>query len=142
MKKWFFGRNFAFMNYKKILACGALLAATGVVLGAFGAHALKKILEPAALEIYKTGVYYHQIHALALLLLGGLMHALPTCAAHLRTAARWLLAGVGLFSGSLYLLSFKQYLAFNWAFVGILTPIGGVCLVVGWCYAAWVFIKK
>jgi uncharacterized membrane protein YgdD (TMEM256/DUF423 family) len=105
----------------------AALCFFGVALGAFGAHALKRTLEANdTTEVWKTAVLYHFIHALALLVLA----ALPTVS---RTAASLFVAGIVLFSGSLYLLALT-----NVKLLGAITPLGGLCFLAGWvCLIAW-----
>lgn len=121
------------MNYKLFLLAGTLFGALGVVLGAFGAHALRKSLTPELLSAYQTGVLYQLIHALALI---AVALAARDLAGPLLTAAGWsLLLGILLFSGSLYILSLTDI-----RFIGIVTPIGGVAFIVGWLLffvAAW-----
>ena len=107
----------------------ALLLASATVAGAFGAHALKGRLAPGDYEVLQTAVQYQFIHALGLLLIGILLERRTQRT--LRLAADLLLAGVLLFSGSLYLL-----LAGAPRMLGVLTPIGGACLIAGWCVAA------
>ena len=102
---------------------GALLAGSGVALGAFGAHALKGSLSADALGIFETGVRYQLYHGLGLLALA----ALPGQ----RRAPVWLLAGTLIFSGSLYALSLSGVKV-----LGAVTPIGGVLLLLGWGLAA------
>lgn len=102
---------------------GALLAALGVALGAFGAHALRGLLDPAALANFETGVRYQMYAALALLALG-------TRPAGSRAPAL-LLAGAVIFSGSLYLLVLTGQ---RW--LGAVTPLGGVLLIAGFLVAA------
>ena len=105
---------------------GAILAMIAVILGAFGAHALKAKLNPDMLEIYKTGAQYHLIHALGLILIGVIAERNPV-----PRGAVWagclLVAGIILFSGSLYLLSTTGIKAF-----GAITPLGGVAFISGW----------
>ena len=103
---------------------GALLAGTGVALGAFGAHALKSALTPDLLANFETGVRYQMYHGLGLLALA----LLPGQ----RRAPAFLLAGTVIFSGSLYLLAFTGT---KWW--GAVTPVGGVLQLVGWGLAAW-----
>jgi uncharacterized membrane protein YgdD (TMEM256/DUF423 family) len=102
----------------------ALTGASGILLGAFGAHALREHLDPAALATWQTAVQYHILHALALLALS--LHARAT--GRPIALASWLfLAGVVLFSGSLYLLATA-----GWTWLGPVTPVGGLCLIAGW----------
>ena len=109
---------------------GALLLAIGTVIGAFGAHALKARLAADRYEVLQTAVHYQFVNALGLLLVG--VAAERVAAPLLRTAGALLLAGVLLFSGSLYLI-----LAGAPAGVGVLTPLGGLLLIIGWLLAAW-----
>jgi uncharacterized membrane protein YgdD (TMEM256/DUF423 family) len=113
----------------------ALLMALATVVGAFGAHALKARLVPGDLELLHTAVQYQFIHALGLLLLGTL--AERRAQGGLRVAADLLLAGVVLFSGSLYLLLGGAPRA-----IGVLTPIGGACLIAGWFVAACALLRR
>lgn len=105
------------------LTAGALLAALGVALGAFGAHALRDRLDPAALANFETGVRYQVYAALALLALG----AHPAQ----RRAPALLLAGAVVFSGTLYVLALTGQ---RW--LGAVTPLGGVLLIAGFVVAA------
>ena len=99
----------------------------GVALGAFGAHALKGTLETnQTTEVWKTAVLYHFIHALALLVLA----ALPNFP---RATAGLFVAGIFVFSGSLYLLALT-----NVKWLGAITPLGGLCFLAGWiCLLVW-----
>src|SRR5262245_58254515 len=117
------------MNKSALL--GTALACIAVVLGAFGAHALKEKLEPLQLQVFETGVRYQVYHALALILLGlssGRIHPSWGQAAHWCFAA-----GILFFSGSLYLLSTRTLLGIeSWKFLGPVTPLGGLCFIAGW----------
>lgn len=106
------------------IAC--LLLAAGIGLGAFGAHGLKDSLTPYLMDVYEKAVFYHITQALGLLLL-----SLPTLE-NLQYARVALLAGIIIFSGSLYLLA---VLDARW--LGMITPIGGSCLIIGWIIAAF-----
>jgi len=112
---------------------GSLLGALGVALGAFGAHGLKARVGPDLLEIWETAARYHLIHALALIATAWAATRWPGPAT---SAAGWLfLAGVVLFSGSLYALVLSGVRA-----LGAVTPVGGLCLIAGWLaltLAAW-----
>jgi uncharacterized membrane protein YgdD (TMEM256/DUF423 family) len=103
-----------------------LLAATGVALGAFGAHALKSRLPPDLLALWHTGVQYHLWHALGVIAVG-LSAAIVPDGPWLRGAGALLLAGILLFSGSLYALALGAPRG-----LGALTPIGGISLMLGW----------
>ncbi len=110
---------------RKTLMTGAVLAGVGVLLGAFGAHALETRVTRESLELWKTGVLYQLIHALAMLAVGLLRRR--SAATELRVAATLFGAGIALFSGSLYLLAFAGD---RW--IALLTPMGGVLLLAGW----------
>lgn len=101
-----------------------------VVLGAFGAHALKARLEPAALAIFETASQYHFYHSLALLAVG--LVALSQPQAGLLRFSGWLFfAGILVFSGSLYVLSVSGV---RW--LGAITPLGGLSFIAGWACLA------
>lgn len=113
------------MQAARCLQVGALSGALAILLGAFGAHALKDWLKPADLVIYETGVRYQMYHALALCLCGLLAGSLPSRAQ--RLAAHAFLWGTVLFSGSLYVL-----VATDTRWLGAITPVGGALLFLGW----------
>ena len=98
----------------------------GVALGAFGAHGLQGVLTPEAKPIYHTAVLYHLIHGLGLVLVG-LVAMLKPGASWLRAAGCGFVVGTTLFSGSLYLLSVTSIKK-----LGMITPIGGFLLLIGW----------
>jgi len=102
----------------------------GMAAGAFGAHALKTRLTPDLLAVFETGTHYHLIHALALL---GVAWASTHWNSPAIVVAGWLfVAGILLFSGSLYALSLTGV-----RLLGIITPFGGVALILGWLALAW-----
>jgi uncharacterized membrane protein YgdD (TMEM256/DUF423 family) len=107
----------------RIAALAGFLGASGMALGAFGAHALRSRISPEMLEIYRTGVLYHLVHALALLALTGLARRLR------RPTLTMVLFGGGvlIFSGSLYALAITGVR--TW---GAVTPFGGLALIAGW----------
>ena len=106
-------------------AAGAAMAGLGVLLGAFGAHGLRERLTPDLLAVYDTGIRYHLIHALALL---AVSWAAERWSNAWVGAAGWLfVAGIVIFSGSLYLLAVTGT---RW--LGAITPIGGLCFLIGW----------
>lgn len=118
--------------HKKYLAAGAFTAGLAVALGAFGAHGLQKLTsDEKILHGFQTGVQYQFYHALALLLLGIMRAHMPVKS--LRGPATFFIAGIILFSGSLYLLTWlKLQESGAVKFVGPLTPLGGVCFIAGW----------
>ena len=111
---------------KVFILLGSISAFLGVALGAFGAHGLKTKVTPDMLSVWETGVLYHLVHALGLLLIGILCHLMPEVAL-VRNAGWALLAGTLLFSGSLYTLVLTGVKSF-----GMITPLGGVAFLVGW----------
>jgi len=113
------------MDARKTLALAGALIALATILGAFGAHALKAHLSPDKLTVYETAVRYHFFHALGLLAIGVLMRSVD--GELLRWSALLVLVGIILFSGSLYLLTFGAP-----RFLGVVTPLGGLALIVGW----------
>lgn len=119
---------------KALLILGALNAALAVVCGAFGAHGLKARVEASLLETWATASEYHFFHALALLLVGVLSKQFG--AAGIVTAGWILLAGMLVFSGSLYLLVLSGQ---RW--LGAITPLGGTALIIGWVWLAWALYK-
>ena len=106
---------------------GALLLALAVLIGAFGAHALKARLDEYAREIYERAVFYHFVHGLGLLALGIALAAHVAAPAAANAAGWLLLAGTVIFSGSLYALALSGMRA-----LGAITPLGGLAFVGGW----------
>jgi uncharacterized membrane protein YgdD (TMEM256/DUF423 family) len=104
----------------------AFAGVIGVVLGAFGAHALRGSIEPRLMEIFQTAVHYQLIHALALLLVSLTMGWLGQSLSF-EISAYAFMSGIILFSGSLYGLVFTEM---RW--LGPVTPLGGLCLIAGW----------
>ena len=110
---------------KQTLSLAALSGMLAVALGAFGAHVLKGIISFEMLEVYKTGVQYQFYHTFALLAVGVLMYFNPSKV--LKWSAYLFIAGIVLFSGSLYVLAISGIKA-----VGIITPFGGIVWIVAW----------
>lgn len=126
---------------KIYLVIGSLLAGLAVVLGAFGAHGLKKVVSPENVAVYQTGVQYQMYHALGLIVIGILSERIVND--FLSYAGVLFVAGVVLFSGSLYLI--VSLYAMNKAVptaVGILTPIGGLLFILGWICLLISLLKK
>ncbi|CAI6020973.1 hypothetical protein PAECIP112173_00250 [Paenibacillus sp. JJ-100] len=111
---------------RRWMMVGAILTMLSVAIGAFGAHMLKDRIGASAIATYETGVQYHMIHALGLLIIG-LTAGQLGASMKLRWAARLLFAGIIIFSGSLYILSISGI-----KILGAITPIGGVAFIIGW----------
>jgi uncharacterized membrane protein YgdD (TMEM256/DUF423 family) len=118
---------------KTFLLLGAVAAFLAVVLGAFGAHALRARLSPEMLAVFQTGVQYHIYHALALILVSAIMGRMSGWL--IQTAGWCFVAGIVLFSGSLYLLA-----ATGVTILGAITPIGGLAFLIGWACLAFAAI--
>lgn len=121
---------------KTFVGLGAICAFLSVAFGAFGAHALKQILAADMLANYQTGVQYQMMHALGLIGVGLASAALPN-SRQLRWAGRFMFAGIVIFSGSLYVLSLTGIKT-----LGAITPIGGVCFLLGWAMMAAAVYRK
>jgi len=126
---------------KLFLIIGTLLAGLAVALGAFGAHGLKKLVDPDTVAVYQTGVQYQMYHALGLLAIGIL--ASRTENSLLNYAGFLFIGGIVLFSGSLYLIaSMKAMNKVVSTGIGILTPIGGMLFILGWLMLLFALLKK
>lgn len=126
---------------KYLLPICALAAAITVMLGALGAHALKSILEPNQLISFETAVRYQFFHLLALLITGILSFQ------YSHVSFRWVIRlfgwGIGLFSGSIYLIIFCQHQVIELPrWLVLLTPLGGFCLTSGWVVLAVILYKR
>jgi uncharacterized membrane protein YgdD (TMEM256/DUF423 family) len=115
---------------------GAVLAALAVLIGAFGAHALKERLDAYSTQIYERAVFYHFIHALGLIAIGIVIAAHVASGGAIDAAGWLLLAGIVIFSGSLYALALSGIKV-----LGAMTPIGGLAFVAGWLAFAWSFTR-
>ncbi len=115
---------------KQILITATILGATGVVLGALGAHALGKLITEAMQQTFEIGVRYQMYHALFLLFVG---LAPNTVIAHKKAIFYTALFGVVLFSVSIYFLATNALTSFDFKTIGFVTPIGGVLLIISWC---------
>jgi uncharacterized membrane protein YgdD (TMEM256/DUF423 family) len=124
---------------KKILLAAVFLGITAIILGAFGAHALKKVLSVEQLQSFEVGVRYQMYHALFLLFIGSF--------AFLNEKERllifWLtILGVLFFSGSIYLLATNGITNLKTKFLGPVTPVGGLLLILAWGYLFYVILSK
>jgi uncharacterized membrane protein YgdD (TMEM256/DUF423 family) len=124
---------------KKIISTAAIFGMIAIILGAFGAHALKKILSLEQLSTFETGVRYQMYHAVFLLFIG-LVNDLSQKAK--KTIYFLVLFGVILFSGSIYLLATNDLTSFDFKTIGFVTPIGGLLLILAWGVLLMNFINK
>jgi len=121
---------------KKIMIQAGILGVIAVILGAFGAHALKSILTPNQLNSFQTGVRYQMIHAVVLLFLALMIDRYNS--KQFIIAAKLFFFGIILFSGSIYILTLKNIIGFEvLKFVGPVTPIGGLLIIMGWVFIVW-----
>ncbi len=120
------------------LIIGGIYGLLSVILGAFGAHEFKKILSVERLESFETGVKY-QIYAAFFLLIVGYILKFET------SSEKWIsilmIAGAFLFSVSIYFLSFQDYWGINLKFLGPITPLGGLFMIISWGMLIWYFVK-
>jgi len=132
---------------RKILLWGISFALLSVVLGAFGAHALKSIVSLDKLQIFETGVRYQMMHAMALIFLSLYIEHKQAILGHqygLKWASHFFCMGIFFFSGSLYALTISAYMNPSWtAILGPITPLGGLCFMLGWLsWGRVVFMHK
>jgi uncharacterized membrane protein YgdD (TMEM256/DUF423 family) len=122
------------MNWSALAAAALAL---GVVLGAFGAHALRGRLDAYSIGVYEKAAFYHFIHAVGMLIVS----ILPRLGILSQSAGAWvcglLLAGIVVFSGSLYVLAVSGIRAF-----GAITPVGGISFIAAWVLLAWFLISS
>lgn len=119
---------------RKMTSIAALMGMTAIILGAFAAHALKKQLSVDQLGSFETGVKYQMYHALFLLFLG--MNTFLNEKVK-KAVFQLVIFGVFFFSGSIYLLTTKAITGVDFKFIGIVTPIGGVLLIMAWSVLFW-----
>lgn len=125
---------------KTILTIAFLLGFAAVALGAFGAHALSEVLEPKALESFKTGVYYQMIHSLLLLIIGSSINRFSV--KQQKQLFYLLLSGIVLFSGSIYAYYLLPLIGIELPFIVFVTPVGGLLFLLAWLLAAYYSGKK
>jgi uncharacterized membrane protein YgdD (TMEM256/DUF423 family) len=118
------------------LAAGAILMMLGVMLGAFGAHALQAQLTPRQLASYQTGVQYQMLHAFGLMIVGIVGQAAGVTP-RLRWSAWLLAAGIVFFSGSIYLMTAGAPRS-----LGMVAPVGGISFMAAWALLAWQALSK
>jgi uncharacterized membrane protein YgdD (TMEM256/DUF423 family) len=124
---------------KKLIKIGSLFGMIAIILGAFGAHALKKMLPPEQLITFETGVRYQMYHALFLIFISLLTDLSEKSK---KTIYYLVVFGVLLFSGSIYLLATNNLTSFDFKVIGFVTPIGGLLLIVAWGILFLNFRKK
>lgn len=127
------------MNSHTLISIGAINAFIAVAAGAFAAHGLKNLLTPEHISTFKTAADYQMIHSIGLLIIAVLnQQNIPDSKRRRNTiASLFMLAGIILFSGSLYLLTLT---ATNW--LGIITPLGGSCFLIAWLMLAFNYLKQ
>jgi uncharacterized membrane protein YgdD (TMEM256/DUF423 family) len=128
--------------HKGFLKTAALFGVFSVALGAFAAHSLKQTISDYAVSIFETGARYQFYHVFALLACGILYKEFPNN--FIKAAGKLFIAGIVLFSGSLYVLTFiKAAVMPGYDWIGAITPIGGLCFILGWfCLFLGVFKKR
>ncbi len=121
------------------LVVGAAFGLLSVILGAFGAHALKKIISAEKLVSFETGVRYQMYSALFLLIVGYILKFESP-------SEKWIsilmIAGTFIFSFSIYLLSMSEAWNMNFKFLGPITPIGGLMMIISWAMLIFYFLKN
>ena len=122
---------------QSIITIGATFGALAVIFGAFGAHALKKIMNEEQLKNYETGVKYQMYHAIVLLIIGFNSDSVPV---YQNIMVDSFIIGIILFSFSIYGLSISAALNKKISLLGPVTPIGGLLLVLGWILLIWNFL--
>jgi len=124
---------------RKILLVAAVFGAIAIVLGAFGAHGLKSLISPESIAVFETGVKYQMYHALFLLFLG----TTPLVSQKAKnTILMLVVSGIVLFSGSVYFLACNVLFSFDFKKIGIITPIGGLLLILAWIVLFLHLIKQ
>lgn len=124
---------------RKIISSALILGITAIILGAFGAHALKKELTEESLVTFETGVKYQMYHALFLLFLG--TTALVSDVVK-KKVFQLVIVGVVFFSGSIYVLATRTITGIDFRPLGIVTPIGGALLILGWTALLWNLTRR
>ena len=124
-------------SMNRFLSLGALFGLLAVIIGAFGAHSIENVLSEHALARYHTGVEYQFYHVMALLVLGVISSQLPTTPKLIKLSGVFFIAGIILFSGSLYLYALTGNTIF-----GMIVPIGGLAFILGWVFLLIYAVKN
>ncbi|AXT52313.1 DUF423 domain-containing protein [Aquimarina sp. BL5] len=123
---------------KTILITGAVAALLAVLLGAFGAHGLEKLVDQTSINSFQTGVRYQMYHAIVCIILGN-MAVLEDVVK--KRIFYFFLSGMILFSGSIYLLVVDEILGISLSSIGFITPLGGFMLILGWIFFVISLVK-
>jgi uncharacterized membrane protein YgdD (TMEM256/DUF423 family) len=123
---------------KTILITGAVMGLLAVLLGAFGAHGLKKLVDPENINSFTTGVRYQMYHAIVCIILGN-MSVLQEVTR--KRIFYFFMGGITLFSGSIYLLVIDEVLGISLSSIGFITPLGGLLLILGWVFFVISLVK-
>lgn len=121
-----------------VLIIGGIYGVLSIILGAFGAHAFKKILSVDKLESFEVGVRYMMYHAIVLLVLGFFLDFTTGIE---KNIARLIIVGTFMFSVSIYFLAFSEKINVPTKFLGPITPLGGLLMILGWAFLIFYFIK-
>ena len=127
------------MTTNNFIRISIFFALTAVVFGALGAHYLKDLITSSQLTSFKTGVKYQFFHALAILLISLNKDKFNT---HVKKSLFFLFIGTLFFSFSIYLLALKDLLLISFQYLGLITPIGGLLLIIGWFLLFFCLKKK
>ncbi len=122
---------------KKLKIAGAIFGLTAVIIGAFGAHGLEKVLDAPSIATFETGVKYQMYHALLLLLVSIFALSEKTK----KSLLVLLITGIVLFSGSIYGLATNELTDFDFTTIALITPLGGTLLIISWVVLLMQFIK-
>ncbi|WP_018675093.1 DUF423 domain-containing protein [Riemerella columbina] len=120
------------------LVVGGVYGLTSVILGAFGAHALKKVLSVEKLASFETGVKYQMYSALFLILIGAVLKFDTSLE---KWTSIMMMVGTFFFSVSIYFLSFQEVWGTSLKFLGPITPLGGLLMIISWALLIMVFVK-
>jgi uncharacterized membrane protein YgdD (TMEM256/DUF423 family) len=126
------------MINKRIVLAGSILFVTAIILGAFGAHALKELLSVEKLQTFEVGVRYQFYSSIVFLIFGFASDKVPFS---LRTFFIFQIIGTLLFSGSIYFLAVEELMHSNLSFLGPITPIGGAFMITGWILFIFRLVK-
>ena len=124
---------------KTIFSTGVFFGVMAIVLGAFGAHGLEKLVSSGEIDTFKTGVTYQMYHALLLLILGS-VQSIPK--KEKKLVYYFIVSGIVFFSFSIYLLATNNLTGFDFRTIGFITPIGGLLLILGWLFLGYCAYRK